>query len=203
MKKYIIIIILFQFYGIKAQKKDSLSTDYDRIYVEFGQIIPLGTLKKQFDQSLHYGFWLRTKIKHNNYWEVGFNFYIPKNAQPVQVFEKGSNHIFKSAKFNFSFGGRLSKVIELSKNTNIDWVTGFGVKLYPYSIPNTLILTEEEKEKRDGNVIFQPYLAQGLRFNYKNIGLQVHYHYGVNFQTLKLTENFGNSYLTFGVVYRQ
>lgn len=203
MKKLFLSILVFNCLYNYAQNIDNKEDDYERIYVEFGQIIPMGDFKKQFDNSLHYGFWFRTKIKHYNFMDIGINFYIPKNAQPINIFKKGELHSFDSTDFTFSIGGRLSKVFRFSDNVNVEWISGFGVKFLTYNTPNTLILTEEEKEDKEDNVIFMPYLSQGLRWNYKNVGLQANMHLGETFSNLKPKENIGNFYLTFGIVYRQ
>jgi hypothetical protein len=208
MKNILLTLILLSSLINYAQNNDNIEPieEYERVYVEFGQIIPFGDFAKQMDKSLHYGFWIRTKIKHNNFMDFGLNFYIPKDAQPIQVFKKGEFHTYESTDFTFSIGGRLSKVFKISENVNVEWVSGFGIKFLTYKTPNTLILTEEEQadeKNKEDNVLLMPNLSQGIRWNYKNVGLQVHYHLGDASGNLDYKGNIGNTFLTFGIVYRQ
>jgi hypothetical protein len=205
MKNIIKVVFLLNLVKLFAQNNEVIKSkkhDYERVYIELGMIQPLGQFKKQMDNSLHYGFWFRTEIKHQNFMDIGFNFWIPKSAQPIEVFHNGSYHIFESSDFNFSLGGRLAKVLPFSKKISTEWVSGFGVTFFPYQVPNTIQFNEEEKDHK--NLIISLYLSQGIRLNYKNIGLQIHYHYmPIDFVSPTLKNDFGNSYLTVGILYRQ
>jgi hypothetical protein len=205
MKNIFRIVFILNLVKFKAQNTEIVKPkehNYERVYIELGMIQPLGQFKKQMDNSLHYGLWFRTELKHQNFMDIGFNFWIPKNAQPIEIKHNGTINSYESSDFNLSMGGRLAKVFKLSQNISTEWISGFGITIFQYKVPNTIHFTEDEENHK--NILLPLYLEQGLKLNYKNIGLQVHYHYmPIELVNTYVKTDFGTSYLTFGILYRQ
>ena len=206
MKK--LLIILISIIGFQAKAQDLLDvsseTDYERVYVEAGFLQPIGKLSKQFEMSPSFGFWFRNKINKEDFVDLGFNFFIPKN--PVEANFKYQDSIvkYKSKYFGINIGTRFSKVIPFSQkstNFNAEWNLGIGLALNIYSAPNDL---QFKKGEHSGEVLTTFFLSQGIKINYKNVGLQCHYQwspYGLFNE--KLEKGFGSQSLMFGIVYRQ
>lgn len=119
----------------------SSDADYERIYVEAGIFQPLGKLSNQFEASPSFGFWFRSKIQKNDFLDLGFNFFIPKN--PVQpLFKYRDTEVnYKSKYFGANIGTRFARVFPISKKSsafNLEWSSGLGVALNVYSAPNNL-----------------------------------------------------------------
>lgn len=117
MKKLLIIMISIICFQGKAQDflDFSSETDYERVYVEAGFLQPIGKLSKQFEMSPSFGFWFRNQINMEDFVDLGFNFFIPKN--PVEPNFKYQDSIvkYKSKYFGINIGTRFSKVIPLCK----------------------------------------------------------------------------------------
>jgi hypothetical protein len=204
MKKVLIIILCATLqYGI-AQTKDSVSEDdYERVYVEAGFVQPLGELSNKFELSPSFGFWFRTKMVEDDFIDFGFNFFIPKN--PISPDFKYRNELvkYKSEYFAINIGTRFAKVVPLapkSNNFNVEWNSGIGLALNFYNAPDEL---EFEGQEHTEEVLTTFYLSQGIKVNYKNVGLQCHYQWSPYGLFNDRIDNFGSQSVMFGIVYRQ
>jgi hypothetical protein len=205
MKKLFLILSFVMYCVSNAQtKSDSLKVDYERIYVEAGFIQPLGNLSNKFEMSPSFGFWFRTKMFHEDFIDFGFNFFIPNNPVEPNFKYRDSVVKYESKYFGINIGTRFSKVISLSNKStsfNSEWNSGIGLALNVYDAPDNLQFRDGE---HTSEVLTTFYLSQGIKLNYKNVGLQCHYQwspYGLFNE--KLEKNFGSQSLMFGIVYRQ
>jgi len=204
MKKIFLVISCVLFYTAKAQtKSDSLEAEYERVYVEAGFIKPLGNLANKFEMSPSFGFWFRTKMFQEDYVDFGFNFFIPKNPIRTDFKYRDSIAKYKSDHFGINIGTRFAKVIPLSQksnNFNAEWNSGIGLALNFYSAPDEL---EFGKGEYTNEVLTTFYLSQGIKVNYKNIGLQFHYQWSPYGLFNERIDDFGSQSIMFGIVYRQ
>lgn len=196
MKKLILITVLLSCFYLKAQ-------DYERVYVEAGLFKPLGKLSDKFEASPSFGFWFRTKLVQEDFVDLGFNFFIPKNPIAPEFRYRNSIVNYKSDHFAINIGSRFARKISLSQvttNFNVEWNAGIGVALNFYSAPDDLEFAEGEHTRE---VLTTFYLSQGLKLNYKNVGLQCHYQWSPYGLFNGRIDNFGSRSIMFGIVYRQ
>jgi len=199
MKKLFLIVSCFVFYSGFAQNND----DYERIYVEGGFVKPLGKLSEKFEMAPSFGFWFRTKIMHDDCIDLGFNFFIPKNPIDPSFRYRDSIVKYDSKYFAINIGTRFAKVIPLSvksNNLNVEWNSGIGLALNVYDAPKGL---EFEKGEHSEEILTTFYLSQGVKVNYKNVGLQCHYQWSPYGLFNSRIDNFGSQSILFGIVYRQ
>jgi len=205
MRAIVLLLACILFYQSNAQTTvDSLTTDYERVYVEVGFVKPIGNLSDKFEISPSIGFWFRTKMFREDYIDIGFNFFILKNPSEAKFKYRDSIVNYKSKYFAINLGTRFAKVIPLSltsKSTSLEWNSGIGLALNVYDAPKNLQFSDGE---HTNEVLTTFYLSQGIKLSYKNLGLQVHYQwspYGLFNE--KLEKDFGSQSLMFGIVYRQ
>jgi hypothetical protein len=205
MRAIVLLLACILFYQSNAQTTvDSLTTDYERVYVEVGFVMPIGNLSDKFEISPSFGFWFRTKMFREDYIDIGFNFFILKNPSEAKFKYRDSIVNYKSKYFAINMGTRFAKVIPLSltsTSTSVEWNSGIGLALNVYDAPNNLQFSDGE---HTNEVLTTFYLSQGIKLNYKNLGIQVHYQwspYGLFNE--KLEKDFGSQSLMFGIVYRQ
>lgn len=201
MKRYILILVFFGLANLQAQQT---TQDYERVYIEAGLVQPLGSLSNKFDTSSSFGFWFRNRIVHQDFVDFGFNFFIPRHARNVDFKVQDSNLSYKSKHFAINIGARFAKVMPLSlksNHSNFEWNSGIGLALNVYKAPEDFVF---EEGINTGEILTTFFLSQGIKINFKNIGLQCHYQltpYGL-FEK-KVENNFGSQSLMFGIVYRQ
>lgn len=189
------------FCNIYAQKS---KPNYERVYVEAGFVQPLGNLVNKFEISPSFGFWFRNRAAKKDFVDFGFNFFIPKQAPNVKFKYQDSILSYKSKYFSINIGARFAKVVPLSlesDNFNFEWNSGIGLALNVYKAPEEI---EFEGEENSGEILTTIFLSQGIKVNYKNVGLQCHYQwspYGLFSKNLE--KDYGSQSLMFGIVYRQ
>ncbi len=204
MKKFIFILVLIVSQIGSAQNNVFSGDDYARVYVEAGFVQPLGKLSNKFELSPSFGFWFRNKITQEEFVDVGFNFFLPKDPINASFVYHDTIAKYKSSHFAINIGTRFAKIILLSQratNFNIESNSGIGLALNFYNAPNQLEFNDGEHTKE---VLTTFYVSQGIKLNYKNTGLQCHYQcspYGL-FND-RLEKAFGSQSLMFGIVYRQ
>lgn len=205
MKKLFLFMGCAVFYAGFAQSDFVLQpNDYERIYVEAGFVKPLGKLSNKFGMSPSFGFWFRAKMSREDYFDVGFNFFIPKNPATVNFKYRDSILKYKSKYFAINIGSRFAKVVHMSLKSNdfnLEWNSGIGMALNVYDAPDQIKFKGKE---HSGEVLTTFYLSQGIKINYKNIGLQCHYQwapYGLFSE--RLENDFGSQSIMLGIVYRQ
>lgn len=201
MTKYIIMLLFFAFCNIQAQKR---KPNFERVYVEAGFVQPLGNLSNKFEIAPSFGFWFRNRATKKDFVDFGFNFFIPKEAPNVTFKYQDSILSYKSEHFAINIGARFAKVVPLSLESddfNFEWNSGIGLALNIYKAPDEI---EFKGEEHSGEVLTTIFLSQGIKVNYKNVGLQCHYllsPYGLFSKNLE--KDYGSQSLMFGIVYRQ
>lgn len=205
MKKYIVISMILVVCSMQSQNTTvKFVPDYERVYVEAGYVKPIGKLADKFDLSPSFGFWFRNRILKQDYIDFGFNFFIPNNPREIDFKYRDSILKYKSEHFAINIGTRFAKVIPMSADSNdfnVEWNSGIGLALNIYKAPEEINF---EGDEHSGEILTTFYLSQGIKLNYKNMGLQCHYQwspYGVF--TDKMEKHFGSESLMFGLVYRQ
>ena len=201
MKRYILIMVFIVFLNLQAQQK---TQDYERVYIEAGLVQPLGSLSNKFDASPSFGFWFRNRIEHQDFVDFGFNFFIPRHARNVDFKIQDSNLSYKSKHFAINIGARFAKVMPLSLKSDhfhLEWNSGIGLALNVYKAPEDFVF---EEGINTGEILTTFLLSQGIKINYKNLGLQCHYQYTpYELFEKKVESNFGSQSIMFGIVYRQ
>lgn len=188
--------------------------EYERVYVEAGIVKPIGNLSNKFEASPSFGFWFRSRIKNNDYIDLGFNIMIPKQASEIKVSYNDSIFLLGSRRFGGNLGFRFAKVFPMSNvssRNNIEWNTGFGVAALFYDANHKRYtdILNGEYDANDSNEGYDYglgtlFISQGLKLNIKNVGLQFNYQftpYGL-FNN-RIEPNFGSQSLMFGIYYRQ
>ncbi|MCD0468254.1 hypothetical protein [Flavobacterium sp. JAS] len=203
-KLFLILICIISQFAFSQNDKSSPINEYERIYVEAGFVQPIGKLSNKFELSPSFGFWFRNKMDREDYIDFGFNFFIPKNPIEPNFKYRDSVVQYKSSHFAINIGTRFAKVIPLSQRTtnfNLEWNSGIGLALNFYNAPKELEFDDGEHTKE---VLTTFYLSQGIKVNYKNVGLQCHYQWSpYNLFNDQVEKDFGSQSLMFGIVYRQ
>lgn len=199
-----LLILLFSEFAFSQNESQDTSDDYERIYVEAGFVQPIGKLSGKFDLSPSFGFWFRNKLNREDFIDFGFNFFIPKKPVGPNFEYRDTIVQYKSSHFAINIGTRFAKVVPLSlrkKDFNLEWNSGIGLALDFYKAPDELEFEDGEHTKE---VLTSFYLSQGIKLNYKNVGLQCHYQWSpYGLFNDKIEKDFGSQSLMFGIVYRQ
>ena len=200
MKKYILALIGLMFNIMQSQTNNP---EYERVYIEIGYLKPLDKLSNKFDISPSFGFWFRNRIQKNDYVDLGFNFFIPNNPSNINFKFQDTILSYKSRYFAINIGARFAKVLPLSLQTNdfnFEWNSGVGLALNTYKAPDEIDFGDDHS----GEILTTFYISQGIKVNYKNVGLQCHYQWlPYGFFSERLEKDFGSQSLMFGIVYRQ
>ena len=198
MKKYLLILLTFT---VMCQ---SQNTPFERVYIEVGAVKPLGIMADKFETSPSFGFWFRSRLVKEDFIDFGFNFFLPKNTSTINFKYKDSILEYKSKHFAINIGDRFAKVMPLSlqtKDFNFEWNSGIGLAVNAYQAPDEI---EFENGDYSQEILTTFYLSQGMKINYKNIGLQCHYQWSpFNLFNAKIEREYGSQTLMFGIVYRQ
>lgn len=199
-----LLILLFSEFTFSQNESQDLFDDYERIYIEAGFVQPIGKLSDKFDLSPSFGFWFRNKLNREDFIDFGFNFFILKKPVGPNFEYRDTIVQYKSSHFAINIGTRFAKVVPLSlrkKDFNLEWNSGIGLALNFYNAPKELDFEDGEHTKE---VLTTFYLSQGIKLNYKNVGLQCHYQWSpYGLFNDKIEKNFGSQSLMFGIVYRQ
>ena len=212
MKNIILILIfLVIFDDCYSQIETDNKSEYERVVVEFGQIIPIGQLKTKFDSSINVGFWFRTRLSRNKFVDFGGNVYFPKNRNSINYEHKDSIYRLKLTKLSGLVGARYSKLFEVYKNINFEWNSTLGLAV----LGRQAIDKEEynkntqknERTKKDGDydqALCALALAQGFKLSRKDFGISCQFQYApYSIFYKKIDSNFGSSSLIIGLVYKQ
>jgi len=198
MKKYLLILLTF------TAVCQSQNNNFERVYIEVGAVKPLGIMADKFELSPSFGFWFRSRLVKEDFIDFGFNFFLPKNASTINFKFRDSILEYKSKNFAITIGTRFVKIMPLSlqtKNFNFEWNSGIGLALNSYQAPKGIEFKEGEHSEE---LLTTLYLSQGIKINYKNIGLYCHYHYSpYSLFNTKIEGEYGSQSLLFGIVYRQ
>ena len=208
--KAIILICSFSFFYSFSQTKETenIKFSYERFSFEVGSVVPLGELSKQFDTSINLGLWYRTSITNDNFIDFGVSFYIPQNPSPIVLKMKDYFQETRSRNFAGSINMRGVKSYHIHDNFSIETnaSAGFGFYSYDLSFRENPRNCGENNDQRcsDFNTFNTIHLAVGTTLRYKNFGIYSQYNFApYHLFTPKIDSSFGQSYLSFGVVYFQ
>lgn len=209
MKKYLIslILTLIGVYPMDSQISNQNKEDFERVYIEAGMFYPLGKLKNRNEPAPNFGLWLKSKIREDEYFDIGFNLTIQKSKESFNYQIKDS--IFNNVPKGVSgmVGLRYCKEFSLSKtkNINIEWFPSFGYAFFMYKstligLQSNMLLTETVSNK----ALSTFHIGQGIKLNIDNVAFQVQYQftpYHIFYEYID--KDFGSQSLIFGIVYKQ
>ena len=205
-----IVIILFSIFGLQISNSQQIATDdnFEKIVFEIGMIYPLCKLKEQIAPMPNIGLWYKMRIKSENFAELGFNTSIMNGLQTFDVQRSDSIFRVKPRGFGGMLGIRFVKNYRISQHANVEWIPSIGYAFLMYKgnfiafadKNDTRIVSDDSLSKNLNGI----HLGQGIRLNYDNVGVQVHYQFTpFSAFTNDVSKNFGNQSLVFGLVYRQ
>jgi len=211
MKKIIsYTLLIFNYILVFSQKTENevLKFNYERISFEAGVVMPLGDLSQQFDESINLGLWYRTRITTNNYLDFGVSFYIPQNPSPIFLRLKDNFQETRARNFAGAINIRGVKTYSINMNYSLETNASAGFGFYSYDIsfrenPNNCG-SNNDQPCSDFKTFNTIHLGVGSTLRYKNFGVYTQYNFApYSLFSKSIDKNFGNSYLSFGVVYFQ
>ena len=205
-----IAIIIISIFGLQLTNSQQIVTndDFEKIVFEVGMLYPLGKLKQQIAPMPNIGLWYKMRIKGENFAELGFNTSIMNGLQSFNVQRSDSIFRVKPRGLGGMLGVRFIKNYRMSKHTSVEWIPSIGYAFMMYKgnfiafadKNDTRIITDDSLSKNLDGI----HLGQGIRLNYDNVGVQIHYQFTpYSAFTNDVSKNFGNQSLIFGLVYRQ
>jgi hypothetical protein len=209
MKKYISIGLLITSLSFSQTNEEAtIKYEYERLSFEVGAVVPLGYLSQQFKPSANLGFWYRSRVANNNFMDCGVSFYIPQN--PSKIILKMNNYFQETRSRNFAGSINIRGVRTYPINMNYSLETnasaGFGFYSYDISFGENPRNCGENKDQAcsDFRTFNTIHLAIGTTLRYKNLGIYSQYNFApYHLFSNKIDKNFGQSYLSLGVVYFQ
>jgi hypothetical protein len=209
MKKFIYSTLLFLIIIFQSHSQEKKSIDYERVYIEAGMFYPLGNLKNRVEPSPNFGFWLKTKIKEDQFYDIGFNVSIQKNRDNFNFEKQDSVFSNKAKGLSGMIGIRYCKTFSISSNYNVtlDWFPSFGYGFFMYKSTftnfknDTKLVINGISSTRGLSTI---HLGQGIKLNIDNVAFQLQYQYAPYSLFYNYIDNdFGSQSLIFGIVYKQ
>ena len=209
MKNIFIIIVLW--FGTNqsfSQQNVAISEDYERVIFEVGTLYPIGKLQEQIAPMPNIGLWYRARVKGETFAEFGFNTSIMNGLQTFDIQRSDSIFRVKPRGLGGMVGVRFVKNYRLASRANVEWIPSIGYAFLMHR--GELISFADKNDTRTitsatkSGALSGMHLGQGIRLNYDNIGLQIHYQFTpFSVFTKDVPGNFGNQSLMFGIVYRQ
>lgn len=205
MKKIIIITLLFGTLISSAQ-------GYERFIGEAGMRVPLGNLADKIGPSPEFGLWFRSRMdESDDVLDIGISISIPGTAHEFDYTTPDSLYRTKAKGVCGMIGIRPTKVYTVGFDLSLEWVSTFGYAFMMYDDKEARYKHRafpEEFEDSDNTSFIKAFstfhIGQGVRLNYANVGVQVHYSYTpYGLLTDYVPQNFGSHSLSFGVIYRQ
>jgi hypothetical protein len=169
---------------------------------------PLGALSTKFHPSPSIGFWVRTKVEERYSIDAGFSFYVPRRSSEFDYTIGHQIYKLDAKGFSGMVGTRFSRNFSLDKNFDLVWDSSVGYAFFMYDDRYQRGIDKEDGTY-NGNSGYTKgfstiHLGQGLKLNYKNVGLQVQYQFTpYSLFYSELDNDFGSQALTVGLYYRQ
>ena len=177
---------------------------YERVLIEAGMRIPLDKLNDKMGLSPEVGIWFRSRLRNDDFLDVGGTVYVPSSVSYFNYSNKGAMYQVKPTGVSGMGGVRLNKVYLLNGDRykkSIDWISSFGYAWFSYR-DNYALSTPQENTSLKAFSTF--HVGQGVRLNIDNIGFQVNYNYTPYGQfSSHVTSDFGAHSLSFGINYKQ
>lgn len=181
-----------------------------RFYVETGIHIPIDDLAEVIKPSPQIGVWYRSEFQKNNFVEFGFNVFIPLKNESF-VFKVPDTLIKTNAEgISGMVGFRFNKIYHPfhKKDVSIELNTSLGYAFFMYDANYHRYLNELENESKTDKPYSRAFstfhIGTGVKFNYKNIGCQVHYQWTpYALFSDYIDKNLGAQAIQIGIFYRQ
>jgi len=205
MKKMITITLLLATLNCFAQ-------GYEHFIGEAGVRVPLGNLADKIGTSPEFGLWYRCRMDESvDMVDIGVSISIPGNTREFDYTTPDSLYRTKAKGVCGMIGIRPTKVYTVGFDLSLEWVSTFGYAFMMYDDKEARYKHRAfpiEFEDSDNTSFIKSFstfhIGQGVRLNYANVGVQVHYSYTpYGLLTDYVPKNFGSHSLSFGVVYRQ
>lgn len=205
MKKILIIIALISGINCFAQGQE-------RFIGEAGMRVPLGNLAGKIGPSPEFGLWYRWRMDDSqDMLDFGAQINIPGSTREFDYNTPDSLYRTKAKGISGMIGFRPTKVYTVGFDMSLEWVSTFGYAFMMYDDKEARYKHRafpEEFEDSDNTSFIKAFstfhIGQGVRLNYANVGVQVHYSYTpYGLLTDYVPKNFGSHSLSFGIIYRQ
>lgn len=188
-----------------GQYKFRKPSGYERVYVEAGMWQPLDNLSETVNPSVNFGFWFRTKTNEKEMIEFGFNFTVPDSNLPYEFKADGTVYRNRATGLFGMVGVRYGRSYPLSADgkRSVEIFPSLGAAFFgqrTISVENSPGIEGEERSPRSLGTV---HVGQGVRLNFRNIGIQAQYQFTPYALNPHIPKNFGAQSLTFGIVYRQ
>lgn len=213
MKKILIILLIFKVLNLNSQPVLKDSTTMNRFKFEAGFVVPIGNLKEKIGVSQIYNFSYSIKIEKNDILDIGISVIVPKVENAFNFTENDSVYSVKNKAVNVMFGCKIHKQYFINKNTSFEWISGLGVSIFSFEDKinpqddSGYYIDEngERKYRIDTNTkgLTAMYIAQGVGFNYNNVGVECMYNFAPYYWfQKKIDPDFGNSSLCLNLYFR-
>lgn len=208
MRKLVLLMCVLAVNVLNAQDvfvKDT--TSYEHFFGEAGVRIPLGAMADKYGVSPEFGFWYRTKLD-NDMLDIGFSLFTPQGRKPFAYGMDGRDYILDLKAVSGMVGVRVNKVYNVLPKSykTVEWISSLGYAFLNYGAPYKENVRESEDmyKERHTKAFSTFHLGQGVRYCYKNTGIQLQYNYTpYGMFSNYVPDNFGSHSLSFGVLYRQ
>ena len=216
MKNLIVIITILFFTNTSAQEFVNDTSKYEQYKIEAGILVPLGNLKSKIGISQQYGFWYRTRIEHNDLMDLGFNIVVPTAENSFAYTGKDSVFDVKARGLGIMMGCRMNKLYSfnlLQKKATIEWNSTFGASFFLFQDKENPEDTSGYYADENGDKSYHIdtntkslsslFVAQGICFTSKNIGIQVNYNFiPYSWFTKRIDNDFGKSSMSIFLNYK-
>lgn len=183
---------------------------YERIMIEAGARVPMGSLADKVGVSPEFGLWFRSRMRNYDMVDIGFSVHIPAETKGFDYNDRGHDYKVDPAGVSGMAGIRINKVYTLGGvryRKSAEWISSFGYAFFMYrdKYPDPSIPDEfGNQDVNFAKALSTFHLGQGARLNIDNMGFQINYSYTPYGQfSNHVGKDFGAHSLTFGVVYRQ
>lgn len=216
MKKYISAILLLFCYPILAQEYpiDSLKTE--KIRLEAGLFVPLGSLSNKMGISKEFGIYYRLKMPHNDIADLGFKFYFPEDNKDFTYYDRDSTYTTRSKSFGLIALTKINKHFQINifeKEYIVEYSSGIGFNFFLF---DNKVMDEsgwETNTDDDGNnsyklntdlkALMSPYFSQSIGVSRKQLGLSLQYNFmPFNWFSKRIEGGFGNSGASIVFIYK-
>lgn len=209
MKTYFALIAFAVCLIANAQQTVTDTTFYERVIIEAGVRIPLGTLADKIGPSPEFGLWYRTRMANNDLIDAGFLLYMPTNRREFDYKDGSGVYKVKPAGVSGMVGVRINKLYMLGGvhyKKSVEWSTTGGYAFFMYN----------DKQFESGNgrtgTIARTYakalstfqVGQGVKYTINNMGFRLHYNYTpYGLFSDHVPRNFGSHSVSIGLFYKQ
>lgn len=179
----------------------------EHVYIEFGGCSPIGQLREYQKPNVNLGFWVLVQHFRDERLEVGFNLTLakPGNAFISRKLDSVFSNRAKAASGMIGFRYVRKYPIGQNGHWSSEVFPSLGYAFFGYD--SQLKATRSDGDIVAGERKFKAlstiHVGQGVRVNYKNVGIQAQYQFTPYDWFSRNDDTIGAHSLTFGIVYRQ